>query len=474
MEAFGTNKRIAKVIDKTYDKGKLRYYTLAKNSEFYNHPIIADGDIFKEVYGKKALGILLDSQKSEDTADELIRIIKKGWPQILNYIENNENINFIDYVKEYLQNRPNMTDDIFNSELTMLYWLTLLIYNKKPDNTADNMELLRQLEKTLLERQKFYNQSGNVPRAPEFRQRVEEEYGKLRCYDDIFFRKHGTKTKNLLESLSIIFDSEKMSISSLIGDKKYSTREIDEIYGAYQAIFKNQNREKGHDFIIVGIVLRGLIKAYKELKDYYFKNNKETVLLEMQSQQDTIEKLKRENNYLQDKIKVLEGQVSRIAKDTEAQYINQVQELKKKIKDLEIELAEEKKKENELFALRELLFSLEHEEEDFKSEEESINIDNIKGVIVGGHEKWQQRMKALLPNFTFYKTDTENIDPNAFNNIDIIFFYTKYLSHSLYYRIINIARAKSINLGYINTTNEDRAISSIKSQIRNIPKLKVK
>lgn len=59
----------------------------------------------------------------------------------------------------------------------------------------------------------------------------------------------------------------------------------------------------------------------------------------------------------------------------------------------------------------------------------------------------------------------ENFDSDILNNIDFIFFYTNYLSHKLYYKVINIAREQNINVGYIKNTNDTRVINTIKNKI---------
>lgn len=467
IEAFGSNKKIRKSIDRCYEECKMRYYALAKESEFYNHPIITDGDILKEIYGKRALGIVLDAASNSESANEMLDIIEIGWPQTLGYVTATDTINFAYYIREFLKDRFNMTDDIFNAELTILFWLTV-IFQKIFDTSKENKELVSYYENTLIDRLTFYKKQKKVSEEPMFRKRVEEEYGAIRCYDDIFLDKNSYEKRMFLDALSFIFDSEGMSISSIVSGINFPMREINEIYGAYYAVYKNQNREKALYFIMNGIILRGLIKSYKALKDYYFRNNKETVLLEMQSQKNTIEKLKMENEFLSDRVSSLETQISGDYKEIEESYINNIRELRNENKRLEEVLLDEKKKEKELFALRELLFSIEQEEDYQVDIIDGFNLDEVRGVIVGGHVKWQQRMKEILPNFVFLHVDNDNIDPSIFDNVDVVFFYTNYLSHSIYYKVIKITREKDIEVGYINTTSIDRVLNTIRHKLGGI------
>ena len=78
-----------------------------------------------------------------------------------------------------------------------------------------------------------------------------------------------------------------------------------------------------------------------------------------------------------------------------------------------------------------------------------------------------KKMKEQLPNFIFLHADNESFDSDILNNMDFIFFYTNYLSHKLYYKVINIARERNINVDYIQNTNDTKVINTVKSKILN-------
>lgn len=474
MEAFAVNPKAKKEIDKIYGLNPLKFYSLAKSSKYYKHPFITEGDIFKEEYGKRILGILLASDENPDVyADDVLRIVKAGWPHLYSYVQRHDEIDFMEYAKAFLD-RPGVTDDIFNTETLLLYWLTAIM-QKKPKDSPQNMELIKHFESFLFARLDFVKKDSKSKFAygtfePElkdatevFKDRIYSEYGKIDSYDDIFWNKDANIEK-LANAISFLFDTEGISASSLLGGVKCSKKDIAEILGAYYLVYKNKNKEEGVKFLITGIIIKGMIRAYKELKEYYFQHNKETVLLEIKHQDDKIASLEEENAFLKKQVENLKNELSSKVAAVDESYAEEVRKLKDKVSSLTVELEVEKQKNNELFALRELMFSLDRQAE-LEKEAEDIDLSAVKGIIVGGTEKWQQKIRESLPAFTFLSADNENFDPLLLDGKDIIFFYVNYLSHAIYYKVVNIAKAKNIDIGYINAANEEKVLEAIKSRV---------
>jgi len=479
MEAFAVNPKAKKEIDRVYGTNPLKFYSLAKSSKYYKHPFITEGDIFREEYGKRILGILLASDKSPDVyTDDVLKIVKASWPHLYSYVSRHSEIDFIEYAKTFLE-RPGITDDIFNTETLMLYWLAVIM-QKNPKDSQENMEFIKHFESFLFSRLNFikkdskskFTYSTFEPELKDavevFKDRIYNEYGKIESYDDIFWSQE-TAVKKYADALSFLFDTEGLSASSLLGAVKCSKKDIAEILGAHYLVYKNKNKEEGVKFLITGIILKGMMRSYKELKEYYFQHNKETVLLEMKHQDDKIASLEDENIFLKKQVENLKNELSSKVAAVEASYAEEVRKLKDKVSSLTEELEAERQKNSELFALRELMFSLDRQVEiEKEAEDKDIDLSAVRGVIVGGTGKWQQKMKELLPTFTFLSADSENFDPSVLDEKDIIFFYTNYISHAIYYKVVNIARAKGIEIGYINAANEERALNAIKNRIRKL------
>ncbi|MBN3351912.1 hypothetical protein EXM90_12045 [Clostridium botulinum] len=60
-------------------------------------------------------------------------------------------------------------------------------------------------------------------------------------------------------------------------------------------------------------------------------------------------------------------------------------------------------------------------------------------------------MKEYLPSCKFISPDMLNFDINILDNVDIVFIYTNYLNHAMYYKIIDIIREKKLRLEYLKS-----------------------
>ncbi|MBE3584935.1 MAG: hypothetical protein IMW94_01940 [Thermoanaerobacter sp.] len=101
-------------------------------------------------------------------------------------------------------------------------------------------------------------------------------------------------------------------------------------------------------------------------------------------------------------------------------------ELEATVNRLEAELREERQKEKELVALREFVFSL--DQEPVQEREELPDLNRFAGAIVGGHPRWQDRMRQLLPEWVFISS--ENFDVKVLDRVEVIVLFPAYMSHS--------------------------------------------
>ena len=104
-EAFGQNEKIYKDIDLLYQKRKYEFYRLARENEWYNHPLITEGSLLHEEYAKKMLGIMLyqtDNSEDEDIAKEVDNLVKKGWSYAYTFLNFSE-ISLTKFVQKYIK-----------------------------------------------------------------------------------------------------------------------------------------------------------------------------------------------------------------------------------------------------------------------------------------------------------------------------------------------------------------------------------
>lgn len=97
---------------------------------------------------------------------------------------------------------------------------------------------------------------------------------------------------------------------------------------------------------------------------------------------------------------------------------------------------------------------------------EPVSLDALRGLIVGGRERWHARMKEVLPDTWRFITLDGGIDLSIIAGVDIVFFFTGYLSHAVYYTVIGEARRKNIPVGYLKRINDAECLEEIRYEIR--------
>ncbi len=77
-----------------------------------------------------------------------------------------------------------------------------------------------------------------------------------------------------------------------------------------------------------------------------------------------------------------------------------------------------------LDSLREFMFNLDTQNIYEEKPIDTAALQKIKGLILGGHPKWQDRMKEILPNLKFLSVENVNFDTNILN-ISILYIFIR-------------------------------------------------
>lgn len=475
LEAFAHNEALRKDIDKIYQKDKYNYYKIAKTSKYYNHRILLEGDIYRQEYGRKMLGILLHSLNSESTSNAVIELIKKHYRKVYNIVQKYDIITaemvvtnlFDDY--NTLHTTP---DDEINSIFTIVLFLCSYFHKKLDKDTEQHIANI------LLNRTKFYSNDPTIKiqynlnpqliaKTKSLKDRIYNNIAEIKCFNDLIFIKEESLAK-WSDALAFIFDYEDMSSPSIYKNINFADQDIEEILSAYYNTHRNQNLQESTKFLIAGMHIKYLTKAYKELKEYYFQNNKETMYVELEGFEKENASLKKQVQDMQEiidyqnkQINNLKMQLANESKKIEKSFNKQIRQLQTENKKLKKQIMELQKNENELIALREMMFSLEQKEHELDEEMDvnTINTENI--IIVGGHVNWQNQIKDKLPNIRLIDTEALNFNPDTLSHVKLIVFNTAYMNHGMYYKMINYARNNNINVGYITNQNLDLSIKQI-------------
>lgn len=459
VESMGDNEIIYNDIDETYIKNRYVFYKAAKNHPLYNHQIVKEGSLIQEEYRKKILGILLIGQSDNNTTEEIEKLIKKGYRYTYVYVKNHSRIYLNDYIKSFIKKHKNKERKL-NEKLEQSIPILMLLVLNSPNKLVED-ELFSVYISLLSKRWLHYNDSEKTrisldKATPKDKEKIEKlkesiykKYGEIRNFNDLVEKESKLPS---IQMSALIFDYEKLSSISVLENIPFSDKDIDEILYIYIIGKKDlKDIETALDFLISYMHIKYLIKAYKDVKTMYFKNNKETMFVELEALELELKKANK-------KIYAKEKDMEEIVKKLEI--------LKKENTRLKKQLREERKQKSELNGLREFVFNLDKEVE-YKDTAE-INYEllrNHKAVIIGGHERWQQKMKKFLPNFIFIHSDMLNFDTNIFNNIDTVFIFINYLSHGMYYKVIETIRGKDIEIVYITKQNHKKVLKIIQEKI---------
>lgn len=483
-EAFAYDKRIQKELDKLYEEYKYTAYKKVKESKVYNHLIITQGDLEKEIYCNKALGLILLGEEDDVVSKKLLALIKRYYNELYTAVNSKLESDLLKYFAKFV------LEDYIPSIRKANEYLGayLIIKTKSKESFTDGHKkyidsILKSSNAMTTNTWSYLDTKVSIKESIEkiysIFKRIEENKGYYHCYEDIY-NSRDEEIKKYEAIISLIFDFEKMSISNLLNSVELSDQDIFEIILAYTILYKDKNIERSTNVLINGIIIKSLIKAYKKVKEAYFKNNKETLYLEFETLENEIKELENKYKLSVETSKSIKSKLSKINVETdkkiskiENDYKSQISLLNKQIKKLEQELQNEKKNKRELVELREVIFNIENNDEINKPTYDLQNlIGDKKIMVVGGTFEWRKRLKDKNPEILTLDGFTETFDTRIFNNIDIVFFYVGYMNHGTYYKVVNTLKNKEIPFKYIGRTNIELVENEIADELKNLVEIK--
>ena len=478
VEAFAGNTKIYGNIDEIYKTDRYAFYKLAKSSEIYNHPFIVDGNVYKEEYGRRILGILLHMSQASDQefTDRIFKIVKKGWP-VAYSLANNPLLAKYDTIDiQMIVNEKNSIEENV-SELLMFSWLAherqLPIASNEAFHKTIEPFIMRLLGATNKSEVHVYKNMSKIERGKtdELIERIFSEYGIDISFDNAI-RINDLELNMFKESIYKIALMEEFDFYHLCKDDRLQENDIRDVVGTYLKMkgFSNISVFEAATYFIYGIMNRLVFKAYRQSKKHYFSRSKEYLFLEVEDNtnaaikdyvkrfdesQKRVESLKDENRALRNG-----EEIKRLMAHYEEKYLMQEREnakLKEKLRQME---ENEKAGDQELIGLRNRIFNMQHnvEVEAELSADELSYISDTVGVIIGGSTRWQAKMKKSLPNWVFVSSG--NFDKKLFDNRQIACFSTLNLSHSFYYKAVNIAKNNRMCIGFLSQ-NDKLALKEI-------------
>jgi len=182
------------------------------------------------------------------------------------------------------------------------------------------------------------------------------------------------------------------------------------------------------------------------------------------------EKLSENKKYI-DEITELTRKVHKLQDDNEE--LKERALGKKKLEEENKELYEKlESATRELAALRTHVYNLtesEEEKDNASYEEMREALKDKRIIVIGGHSNWISKVKTEFPNWVFVNPSaTGSTDTSIVDKADKVFFFTDLISHSTYYRYMNIVKERKVNFGYIHGVNVEKNIKQIYREFKEL------
>jgi hypothetical protein len=474
-EAFASNPKVYKLIERLYEKNRVKYYQTAKSSPWYKHKILTSQSIHKEIVAKRALPLLLEGE-----VEEILQIIKMGWPMIYNWTKKQKSISIDEAMTLVMPKNPSRNEElekITNEEINSIFVVSLVMANileKKIEESARYKILFG----TLCHRMKWAEKENRfsytaLPQdeKAKVRQLKKEvyKYANINRFFVSFTASDCESLRKVNDAICFLFDSEGLS-TSILEDEQLTEQDVEEILATYCIARPDlSDLDNVAQFLVTGNITKGLLRAYTRLKKQYFKTSKETLYLDLDSTQQEAREAKGEVERLSSIVLQHEKEIASLRKQIDNEYSRAAVEYRGQLKAAQSENLDLKKRFDAMKSraeeLENALFSQEIEEE-----ASPVDLTLVRGIIVGGHQRWHSRMRQVLPeNWRLIHPD-EDIDLALIVGFDIVLFYIGYLSHAVYDLVADEAKRRGIPAGYLRKTNPVECLGEIRRAVLKISK----
>jgi len=245
--------------------------------------------------------------------------------------------------------------------------------------------------------------------------KIFKKYGKIETADDLLLLSEVIDGFGF--KVDTIFEFERLSSTQTLSSSVIRKSDIEEILFCYflkahvsnddvkftiNDIDDNVDIEDITKFLIESVFLRLLIKEYKVIKEFYFNNSQESMIIKNQNLQKQNDKLS--------------NQINSLRKDIEALRIEN-KRLERHNKNLLQSSLNNESNKTEVNKLREFIFNYDKHQDYYDGNVDYSKLHSLSGVIVGGTQSWQRKMKDVFHNCNFIGMDNMNFDEKIIKNI---------------------------------------------------------
>lgn len=478
VTAIASHELLWDELNQLYYDNELACVKAYQESTYYERPVYQTHTAEIKDMIIKTISIYAWRGESEEF---LLQFIKKGYKRYYDYVESNPIVDWNVFMRYMLEREAD------ESEVRRRNVAMVVLYLTMKRRVASNPSSVAIIRETVLNMVQDYLIIPNGDK--EFYKRVEQFSKKgLQQLTDVFgfkisreinldalFQKHENILINRIPKTTIrkpdvnVFDvlyamglyryykplttmirNERYNDMNFIANTVITREELLTIHGIFE-VSKEAGRLKDEEyevFLVAAMMILMLIKHYRGLSEFYAeKTKKEQELLIKNEQVKAEEKrVKEEKNSSEEEIKRLKKLL-----DEKDERINQ---LEKQLKNKEVEIGNNEHEKRELQALRDYVFRHENEQEiieDIAIEFDANELKEKKIAIIGGHQRWQNKIKQAIPNVRTVHPDEIGIDLSFIRNMDIVCFETSYNNHSIYQRTIKELEHSKTKLHYLNS-----------------------
>lgn len=457
------HKEMRKDIASIYNQNKLTFFENAKKFSGYNHVLLSNGDLEQEIYAKKTLGILLSAEQSELIKVKVLRLIKKYYKDVYIYAQNNNYDGFTKKLSAIEGTNKNLK---LIETLIVLYFYTMKQINENSVN-------LQVLENAFNAASLFMNlnpintdiqsELKRETRLAKVKQIIWDELGVIKNSSDVLYSKN-KELKIIVSCLRNLLLIHKLDIDSI--SSKVNQDDLDKVMLAFIKTTRESEFDKTQvvQSFGAGYIVKMLLNEYLRARELYLTySDDDTLYSEVKDLKEKLDAALSEKENVEIQVRKLTNELANYElklKNTLSEqsrvYEAQISELNKEIDRLKISLNTEMQNRQELFQLREFFIDLKN---DYLPTETSLDLSKFiadkKVLIIGGTPSWRKRLKAKFPAILTLDGFDSRIEFKNMGEVDLVLFYSRYMSHKTYYKTVNFIRANDIPAGYIGKTNID-------------------
>lgn len=255
-----------------------------------------------------------------------------------------------------------------------------------------------------------------------------------------------------LDSNMLLFAKERQSINRFVVDSPgISSKDIQDIRSIY---YHMENEEAPYsEFFSNAIYTILLLRTLAQYENGYDE------LIECSEEQKR-EIHKSEQLSVAAKQTIADYSVKERALEEENRRLKeQMAEMEKRLNSTAAELEQEKQgkkqEKKELIALRNYVYensqNVPMEQDDTNTTTIEEMKDFLKGknvAIIGGHQNWNNKMKAIFPDWTYISAEQKVVTETMLVNKELVLVFEEHCKHSLYYKVIS-SLGENTKLAYL-------------------------